>query len=228
MIFANMKLYSLRTLPITLLLLAMLPVGTVPLRAVIPQDLYQALAEGEARELLTRIAAAQAQTGPQQGEFKQVKTHPFLDERQQSQGSWALLPPRKMRWETLSPQASCAVMDGTQLRLRSGKKTQTLDMEAQPAFASLGLLMRLATGMEPWTPGPDYDFACYAAPGSYKVVIRPQKRELKAFVSTLTLYYTRDLVFHALEMEDPQGGLTHIRLSGIRAVDSLDPALFTL
>lgn len=202
---------------VAVILAATLAQGAAPSRT--PGLPVKGDAAGAARALGARLAAVRGLTA----RFTQTLDAASLPSPQVEEGTLYLLRPGRMRWEYSRPAGKLALADGVRSWLYLPEDRQALSAPlADGADPGVTLLMRdtpdLTVEFEPsWSRERGADD---------RPILALKPRSADAPYDRILVETDASGFPVALTLLDPLGSRVVYRLTGLRFVDSLDPALF--
>lgn len=164
-----------------------------------------------------------------QGRFTQVKTMSFLNDKMTSTGMLCLTDKGQLRWEFISPYSYIFIINDNQVTIRSGKKTQNIDMKSSRLFEGIARIMVNSMTGRCLQKNGDFDVEMYTRGTEWIAWLTPKKAQMKKMFKLVKLHFssTQNMVT-SVEMTEPSGDNTVIELKDITLNQPVDEAVFTL
>ena len=164
-----------------------------------------------------------------QGRFTQVKTMSFLNDKMTSTGMLYLTDKGQLRWEFTSPYSYIFIINDNQVTIRSGKKTQNIDMKSSRLFEGIARIMVNSMTGRCLQKNGDFDVEMYTRGTEWIAWLTPKKAQMKKMFKLVKLHFssTQNMVT-SVEMTEPSGDNTVIELKDITLNQPVDEAVFTL
>lgn len=164
-----------------------------------------------------------------QGRFTQVKTMSFLNDKMTSTGMLYLTDKGQLRWEFISPYSYIFIINDNQVTIRSGKKTQNIDMKSSRLFEGIARIMVNSMTGRCLQKNGDFDVEMYTRGTEWIAWLTPKKAQMKKMFKLVKLHFssTQNMVT-SVEMTEPSGDNTVIELKDITLNQPVDEAVFTL
>ena len=184
-------------------------------------------AESEAMIAAVNQAAAGIQT--LQGQFTQVKTLSFLNDKMTSSGVLYLTDSGQLRWEFTDPIPYIFIINDGKVAIRSGQKTQNIDLKSNRLFEGIARIMVNSMTGKCLERNADFDVQMYTRGTEWIAWLIPRKGQMKKMFQTVKLHFssTHNMVT-AVEMLEPTGDNTLIQLTHVKTNQPIDASIFTL
>lgn len=164
-----------------------------------------------------------------QGRFTQVKTMSFLNDKMTSTGMLYLTDKGQLRWEFTTPYPYIFIINDNQVTIRSGKKTQNIDMKSSRLFEGIARIMVNSMTGRCLQKNGDFDVDMYTRGSEWIAWLTPKKAQLKKMFKLVKLHFssTQNMVT-SVEMTEPSGDNTVIELKDLNLNQPVDETVFTL
>ena len=164
-----------------------------------------------------------------QGRFTQVKTMSFLNDKMTSTGMLYLTDKGQLRWEFVTPYPYVFIINNNQVTIRSGKKTQNIDMKSSRLFEGIARIMVNSMTGRCLQKNGDFDVEMYTRGTEWIAWLTPKKAQMKKMFKLVKLHFssTQNMVT-SVEMTEPSGDNTVIELKDVTINQPVDEKVFTL
>jgi len=189
---------------------------------------YQNATEEQKKEIVSKITQASNEMNTMQCDFTQVKELSFMDEKITSEGKMAFKKSNKIRWEYTKPYQYVFAMDGQNVRMTSGDKTNKIPVNQSKMFNEISKVMIGGVSGSGLVVSPDFDTQFMVGSNDYKVVLTPKKKEVKDMFASIQLIVGKtDNRIRSVEMIDKEGDKTSITLKNFQINTELKDELFS-
>ena len=164
-----------------------------------------------------------------QGRFTQVKTMSFLNDKMTSTGMLYLTDKGQLRWEFTTPYSYIFIINDNKVTIRSGKKTQNIDMKSSRLFEGIARIMVNSMTGRCLQKNGDFDVEMYTRGTEWIAWLTPKKAQMKKMFKLVKLHFssTQNMVT-SVEMTEPSGDNTVIELKDVTINQPVDEKVFTL
>jgi outer membrane lipoprotein-sorting protein len=188
---------------------------------------YRDATKEQKEEIVRKITAAAAGMHTMQADFVQIKELSFMDDRVTSEGTMAYKKANKIRWEYTKPYKYVFSMDGENVRMTSGDKTNKVPVKSSRMFGEISKVMVGSVSGSGLVDSPAFDTHFMVGKDDYKVVLTPKKKEIKDLFSSVLLFVNQsDNRIRSVELIEKSGDKTIISLKNVRVNTTLEDSLF--
>jgi len=189
---------------------------------------YQNATEEQKKEIVSKITKVSGDMRSMQCDFTQVKELSFMDEKVTSEGKMFFKIPDKIRWEYTKPSRYVFSMDGQNIHMTSGGNTTTMSANQNKLFKEISNVMVGGVSGAGLVDSPDFDAQFFVGNSDYKIVLNPQKKEIKSIFSAIQLYVDKsDSRIRSVEMVEPSGDKMTITLRNVQMNTTINDELFS-
>jgi outer membrane lipoprotein-sorting protein len=188
---------------------------------------YRNATKEQKDEIVSKITKAAGDMKTMQGDFIQIKELSFMDDKVTSEGRMYYKKTNKIRWEYTKPYKYVFSMDGQNVRMTSGDKTNKVPVKSSKMFGEISKVMVGGVSGSGLVDSPDFDTQFMVGKDDYKVVLTPKKKEIKDMFSSVQLFVNKaDSRIRSVELIEKSGDKTTITLKNIRVNTAIDDSLF--
>ena len=140
---------------------------------------YQKATEAQKNEVVSKITQASGNMTTMQGDFIQVQELSFMDEKLTSEGKMYFKKTDKIRWEYIKPNKYVFSMDGKDVSMTMGDKTNTVPAKSNKMFGEISRVMTGGISGNGLVDSPDFDSQFMVGKDDYQIILTPKKKEIK-------------------------------------------------
>lgn len=197
-----------RFLTIVLMLLALTPV-------IKSQEMRKATPE-EARAMIAKINKSAASISTITCSFTQEKSIAMLKDKMISQGKMCYSSAGKLRWEYSSPYSYILVINNNKVSMKSGSKTNTVDINSSKLFQAVARIMVSSVTGKSLNKSNDFDITMYSSNKNWCAQLVPKEANMKKMFKFIRLYFnSNQTMVSRVEMIEKNGDKTIIRLNNV-------------
>ncbi|MDO4702529.1 outer membrane lipoprotein carrier protein LolA [Tannerella sp.] len=191
------------------------------------QNSYQKATETQKKEITDNIRRVAREMKTLKADFTQVKELSFMKDQVTSEGKMLYKPNDKIRWEYTRPYAYVFAMDGDNVRMISGGKTNKIPVRGSKLFTEISRVMIGGVSGAGLIDSPDFATAFMIGKSDCKIMLTPRKKEVKDLFSSIQLYVDRsDSRIRRVELIEKSGDKTIITLKNIQLNTPVDDSVF--
>ena len=191
------------------------------------------------RHILTMILLVLAQAGvlaqtekkapAAEAEMMIAAVNRTAEGKMTSTGMLYLTDKGQLRWEFTTPYPYIFIINDNQVTIRSGKKTQNIDMKSSRLFEGIARIMVNSMTGRCLQKNGDFDVEMYTRGSEWIAWLTPKKAQMKKLFKLVKLHFssTQNMVT-SVEMTEPSGDNTVIELKDLNLNQPVDEAVFTL
>lgn len=180
-------------------------------------------------QIVAEINRAAAEMRALECDFVQTKHISLMNEKMVSTGRMYYRQSDRLRWEYLSPYAYIFILNGSNVTLKSEKRTDVIDIESNRIFSEIARIMMNSVTGRSLTDTSDFKAAITASGDEWIAELTPQKKELKQMFRTVVLHFDRKSeVVREIELIERSGDKTVIELKNIKKNQTVDEKVFVV
>ncbi|MDR0395026.1 MAG: outer membrane lipoprotein carrier protein LolA [Tannerella sp.] len=188
---------------------------------------YRDVTKQQKDEIVNKITKAAGDMNTMQGDFIQVKELSFMDDKVTSEGKMYFKKTNKIRWEYTKPYKYVFSMDGQNVRMTSGDKTNKVPVRSSKMFGEISKVMAGGVSGSGLVDSPDFDAQFMEGKDDYKIVLTPKKKEMREMFSSVQLFVGKsDNRIRSVELTEKSGDKTTITLKNVQVNTTVDDSLF--
>lgn len=187
------------------------------------------LSDDDAAKAIERINAAATGMKTMQCDFTQVKTLKMLAKDIVATGALKYEQPSRLRWEYATPQRYLFVLNGKTVTIRSGAKTDVIDVEQNKIFQQIATIMLNSVTGKSLTDKSSFDTKMFKhARGAWVAKLFPRRKELRQVFAEIHISFDpQSLLPIEVRMIDRKGDATVITLKNMRKNEPISAHSFT-
>ncbi len=191
------------------------------------QNSYQKATETQKKEITDNIRRVAREIKTLKADFTQVKELSFMKDQVTSEGKMLYKPNDKIRWEYTRPYAYVFAMDGDNVRMTSGGKTNKIPVKGSKLFTEISRVMIGGVSGAGLIDSPHFTTQFRVGKSDCKIMLTPRKKEVKDLFSSIQLYVDRsDSRIRRVELIEKSGDKTIITLKNIQLNTPVDDSVF--
>ena len=184
---------------------------------------YQKATEDQKKEIVNKITQASGNMTTMQCDFIQVKELSFMDDKVTSEGKMYYKQTNKIRWEYVKPYKYVFSMDGQNVNMTSGDKTNKVPIKSSKMFGEISKVMVGGVSGIGLVDSPDFDSQFMVGKDDYQIILTPKKKEVKDLFSSVQLYVGKtDSRIRSVELVEKGGDKTTITLKDVKVNAPID------
>jgi Outer membrane lipoprotein-sorting protein len=188
---------------------------------------YQKATDEQKNEVVNKITQASGNMTTMQGDFIQVQELSFMDEKLTSEGKMYYKKTDKIRWEYIKPNKYVFSMDGKNVSMTMGDKTNTVPAKSNKMFGEISRVMTGGISGNGLVDSPDFDSQFMVGKDDYQIILTPKKKEIKDLFSLVQLYVGKaDNRIRMVELVAKSGDKTTITLKNVKINEAIDDKIF--
>lgn len=181
------------------------------------------------QEAMEEIGNATAAMTTMQCDIVQTKSMRMLGENMVSRGKLYCKQPDRLRWEYTSPYSYIFILNGTQVGIKKGHRSDVVDVNQNKLFKEIARIMMNSLLGKCLSDTGSFRAVIGQSGDKYVATLTPLKRELKQMFTNIVLYYDKDAkVISKVVLHEKNGDTTTIELTNIRENVSIDESVFQI
>lgn len=178
-------------------------------------------------KMISVINATAASIKTIQSNFTQVKSVSFLNEKVKSYGRMYYSNQGKLRWEYVSPYKYTFAINGGKVYIKSGAKSQVIDIRTSRLFNSIAQIMINSITGKSLKANGDFNTQMYVDGNEWIAVLTPKKAQMKKMFRTVQLHFnSHHSMVSEVVMTETSGDSTVITLSGVKTNENIPDQIF--
>ena len=172
--------------------------------------------------MISVINATAASIKTIESNFTQVKSVSFLNEKVKSYGRMYYSNQGKLRWEYVSPYKYTFAINGGKVYIKSGAKSQVIDIRTSRLFNSIAQIMINSITGKSLKANGDFNTQMYVDGNEWIAVLTPKKAQMKKMFRTVQLHFnSHHSMVSEVVMTETSGDSTVITLSGVKTNENI-------
>ncbi len=181
----------------------------------------------ESRAMITKINSSAASIRSITCSFTQEKSVSMLNDKMVSRGKMCYSSAGKLHWEYISPYSYVLVINNNQVTMKSGAKTNTVDINSNKLFQAIARIMVSSVTGKSINKSNDFDVTMYCYNQYWCAHLVPKEANMKKMFKFIRLYYnSNQTMVNRVEMVEKNGDKTVIRLNDIVTNKPINDAQF--
>lgn len=162
-------------------------------------------------------------------DFTQTKYISLMNDKMVSVGRMVYRQSNRLRWEYSSPYSYIFILNGSSVTLKSGAKTDVIDIRTNRIFSEIARIMMNSVTGKCLTDSTEFKVSISADSREYVARLTPQKKEIKQMFSSIVLHFDRTAeIVQTIELHEKSGDRTIIELKNIKKNRTVNEELFTV
>ena len=180
-------------------------------------------------KMISVINATAASIKTIESNFTQVKSVSFLNEKVKSYGRMYYSNQGKLRWEYVSPYKYTFAINGGKVYIKSGTKSQVIDIRTSRLFNSIAQIMINSITGKSLKANGDFNTQMYVNGNEWIAVLTPKKAQMKKMFRTVQLHFnSHHSMVSEVVMTETSGDSTVITLSGVKTNENIPNQIFSV
>lgn len=150
-------------------------------------------------------------------DFIQVSEVSFLEEKVTSHGLMKYRNMGSLVWQYTSPFKYTFSIDNNVVTMKSGSRTQSVDLAASKAFQNVVKMVKSSITGQNLNNNRDFSVVMYAGGNTWMAQLTPRHNQMKQFVKTVSLYFDKSRrMVNKVVMMQANGDKITIELTNIK------------
>lgn len=150
-------------------------------------------------------------------DFIQVSEVSFLEEKVTSHGLMKYRNMGSLVWQYTSPFKYTFSIDNNVVTMKSGSRTQSVDLAASKAFQNVVKMVKSSITGQNLNNNRDFSVVMYAGGSTWMAQLTPRHNQMKQFVKTVSLYFDKSRrMVNKVVMMQANGDKITIELTNIK------------
>lgn len=176
-----------------------------------------------------QINNAAAHLRSMQCDFVQTKYMRMLNDKMVSRGKMYYAQPNKLRWEYTSPYTYTFVLNGAQVMMSKGKKSQVINVNQSKVFKEITRIMMNSVVGKCLSDKNDFKTSIAATSTDWVATLIPLKKNMKQMFSTIKIHFNKKTsMVTVVELTEKSGDRTVIQLTNVRQNQTINANLFQI
>ena len=188
---------------------------------------YKEATVAEKSEIIGKITQSAADIKTMQCNFVQTKELSFMNDKVVSEGKMYYKSADKIRWEYIKPYQYVFSMDGQNVNISSGDKTNKIPLKASKIFNEISKVMTGGVSGAVLIDSKDFTSELMIGTTDYKIILTPLKKEIKDLFSDIQLMVNKsNNRIKSIIMTEKSGDKTTIDLKNIQINITINDEIF--
>lgn len=162
-------------------------------------------------------------------DFVQTKEVAMLSDKLVSKGRLYFQQPSKLRWEYTTPYQYVFILNDTQVFIRQGNRSDTIDINQSAVFKEIARIMMNSVTGKCLTDDKDFTSAIADSDGEYIATLTPLRKDMKKMFKTIILHFDKEtFLVMSVELVELSGDCTLIELKNITTNESVPQSAFSV
>ncbi|MDR2145477.1 MAG: outer membrane lipoprotein carrier protein LolA [Tannerella sp.] len=189
---------------------------------------YKEVADTEKQVIIQKITQAAAEMKTMKCDFVQTKELSFMNDNVVSEGKMFYKSSNKIRWEYVKPYQYVFSMDGENVNISSGDKTNKIPLKASKIFSEISRVMIGGISGSGLVDSKDFTSRLMAGTADYKIILTPLKKEIKDMFSEIQLFVNKsNSRVKSVIMVEKSGDKTTVDLKNIQVNTAINDEIFS-
>lgn len=185
------------------------------------------LSAAQQNQIIDKVTTAAKSATTLQCEFTQTKTMKMLKRDMVSKGIMYYKSPDKLRWQYTSPYDYTFILNGGQVRIKSTKSSQNIDLKNNKMFKQLSQIILGSITGGGLKNNSNFTVEVYMSGESYVAKLTPRTKELKQIYTIIEVYFNKSLTMvNSVKLVEKTGDVTIVKLYNIKTGVSLNESQF--
>lgn len=191
------------------------------------QSLKKATAAQE-KSMIATINRTAASIRTIQCQFVQTNSLSFMNEKVSSHGRMYYTNRGKLRWEYVSPYKYIFIINNDKVHIVSSKKSSMIDIRGSKLFQGIARIMMNSVTGKSLSSGSDFNVDMYTYGKEWIAYLTPLKKNMKSLFKSIRLHFDTDSdMITSVDMIEPNGDTTNIKLSGAKINANINDQIFS-
>jgi outer membrane lipoprotein carrier protein len=196
---------------------------------IFAQSGYTSATEAQQKEMMQKITEATEQLRTLRCDFVQKKTISILADEMLSEGRMSFKQTDKLRWEYTKPYQYEFVMNGDKVMINSGTTKNVIDVNSSKLFREISKIIVAGINGSGIFDATKFTFQFKVGAKDNMVILIPKQKELKQMFNEIRLRFNKtDYMVNSVEIEEPNGDITHIEMKNKQINKELSDEIFTI
>ncbi|MDR0835740.1 MAG: outer membrane lipoprotein carrier protein LolA [Tannerella sp.] len=188
---------------------------------------YKEATPAEKDEITHRITQSAAEMTTMKCDFVQTKELSFMNDNVVSEGKMFYKQTNKIRWEYVKPYKYVFSMDGKNVNMSSGEKTNRIPIKASKLFSEISAIIIGGVSGEGLINSKDFSGKFMVGANDYQIILTPLKKEVKEMFTTIQLYVNKsNNRIKSVVMIEKSGDKTTIELKNLAINTAISDEIF--
>lgn len=170
-----------------------------------------------------------AKTSTLQSEFVQIKHLDVLSEDIESNGKLFYKASNNLRWEYTEPLAYLIVLKNGKVSIKDEGKVSSYDLSGNKTFQKINEMMIGSIQGDLLVNEADYSYEFKESSQSYLVVMTPKEKKVKAFMKSISIYFSKkDYAVEQVKMLEQSGDYTLMKFKNKKINATISDKVFSI
>jgi outer membrane lipoprotein-sorting protein len=188
---------------------------------------YKEATPAEKSEIINRITRLAAEMKTMKCDFVQTKELSFMNDNIVSEGKMFYKQTDKIRWEYVKPYKYTFSMDGKNVNISSGDRTNKIPVKANRIFSEISCIMIGGVSGAGLINSKDFSTVFMVGINDYEIVLTPLKKEVREMFVSVRLFVNKsNSRIKSVVMTEKSGDKTTIDLKNVLINTLIDDEIF--
>lgn len=162
-----------------------------------------------------------------QCDFVQTKSVKMLNEKMVSHGKMYYQQGNKLRWEYTSPYSYAFVLNGSQVLINKGNRSDVIDVNQSKVFKEIARIMMNSVIGKCLNDKKDFAVSILGYPSEYVATLVPQQKQMKQMFQKIVLHFSKaKSTVSKVELIEKKGDKTIIELKNVKTNGAINAKVF--
>lgn len=164
-----------------------------------------------------------------QCDFVQTKHVKLLNDKMVSTGKMYYQQQNQLRWEYTKPYSYVFIINGNQVAVKNGKRSDVIDVNQSKVFKEIARIMMNSVVGKCINDDKDFKTSIATTQTEWVATLIPQKKEMKRMFQKIILRFNRrQMMVSQVEMYEKNGDKTIIVLKNVQVNKSISRNIFSV
>ena len=175
------------------------------------------LSATQQNQIIDKVTKTAQSAATMQCDFTQTKTMKMLKRDMVSNGVMYYKSPDKLRWQYTSPYDYTFVLNGGEVRIKSKKTSQNIDLKNNKMFKQISQIILGSITGGGLKNNSHFTVEIYKSGESYFAKLNPRTKELKQIYSVIEVYFNPSLTMvSSVKLIEKTGDVTVVKLNNFK------------
>ncbi len=178
---------------------------------------------------LHRISKVAASINTMECDFVQKKCMKMLNEEMVSRGKLYYSKADHLRWEYTKPYQYIFIINGTEVLLNKGQRTDKINVNQNKVFKEIARIMMNSVIGKTLTDSKDFETSLNSVNDEWIATMVPRRSNMKKMFKTIKLHFSKKVsMVSSVEITEFNGDITHIELKNVKINEQLPENCFDI
>jgi outer membrane lipoprotein-sorting protein len=189
---------------------------------------YKEATPAEKDEIIGKITQSATEMKTMKCDFVQTKELSFMNENVVSEGKMLYKQTNKIRWEYIKPSKYVLAMDGINVSMSSGDKTNKIPIKTNKIFSEISNIIIGGISGAGLIDSKDFTAKFMVGASDYEIILTPLKKEVKNMFTSIQLFVDKsNNRIKSAVMTEKSGDKTTINMKNISINTTISDEMFS-